>query len=272
MLSRKILLPVTIFILLFALTACSATEAVVESMDTEHTETADAEHDVHWSYEGEGAPENWGEIDGTVDYETCGLGTSQSPIDLTAGMMTDLQNVTFSYSDSVVNILNNGHTIQVNYDEGSSVEIDGHVYNLLQFHFHAPSEHAVDGTLYPAEMHLVHGDAYGHLAVVGVFIDVGAENPAFTPVWDNLPAEETKAIATGMMVNATSLLPAEQAVYRYNGSLTTPPCSEGVLWSVMETPVEMSAEQIAMFTDIFEGNNRPLQPLNDRELKLDSTP
>ena len=162
--------------------------------------------------------------------------------------------------------------MQVNYDDGSSIEINDTVYTLKQFHFHAPSEHAADGTLYPAEMHLVHQDANKNLAVVGVFIAEGAENAAFAPVWENLPAEKTDPIATGMTVNATSLLPAEQVIYRYNGSLTTPPCSQGVLWSVMETPVEMSAEQIAMFTAIFEGNNRPLQPLNDRALQLDDTP
>ncbi len=142
----------------------------------------------------------------------------------------------------------------------------------MQFHFHSPSEHAVEGELYPAEMHLVHADADGNLAVVGVFISEGAENTAFTPVWDNLPAEETEATPTGATINAADLLPDEQLFFRYSGSLTTPPCSEGVLWSVMSDPVEMSAEQIEMYTAIFSGNNRPLQVLNDRELQLDESP
>ncbi len=233
-------------------------------------EVASEEHAVHWGYEGDGGPEHWAELEEA--YQLCGTGVEQSPVDLTSAAMFDLVNITFDYTDSNVNILNNGHTIQVNYDEGSSIDVDGHPYNLLQFHFHAPSEHAVDGTLYPAEMHLVHADEDGNLAVVGVFIAEGEENPAFVPVWDNLPAEETDALATGMMVNAADLLPTEQVFYRYNGSLTTPPCSEGVLWSVMETPIELSTEQIAAFTAIFEGNNRPLQPLNDRDLQMDDTP
>lgn len=234
------------------------------------TEEATAEHPIHWAYEGEAGPEYWAELDAA--YEACGAGLEQSPIDLTASTAADLVNILFDYAESNVNILNNGHTIQVNYDEGSSINVGEHVYNLRQFHFHSPSEHAVDGVLYPLEMHLVHADADGNLAVVGVLVSEGEENPAFTPVWADVPAEEIEAQATGMVVNAADFLPAEQVFYRYNGSLTTPPCSEGVLWSVMATPIEMSAEQIAAFTTIFEGNNRPLQPLNDRDLGLDETP
>ena len=279
---KRLLSFVIIHIFVLGLAACTqaedpqpaptevpAVEAPAEEEAVEEEPVAE-EHAVHWGYEGEGGPDHW--VDLEAAYEACGIGVEQSPIDLTAVAMSDLENIVFDYSETAVNILNNGHTIQVNYDEGSSIEINDNTYNLLQFHFHSPSEHAADGTLYPAEMHLVHADADGNLAVVGVFIAEGAENAAFTPVWDNLPAEETEAIATGMMVNATDLLPAEQTIYRYNGSLTTPPCSEGVLWSVMESPVEMSAAQISLFTDIFEGNNRPLQPLNDRDLQLDETP
>ena len=265
-----------VVILIFALSLAACTQAAEPTVEETHEESADEAHAIHWSYEGEGGPEHWGDLenieDPAVSYETCGNGTEQSPINLTAATVSDLENIAFNYSDSEVKILNNGHTVQVNYDDGSSIEINDTVYTLKQFHFHAPSEHAADGTLYPAEMHLVHQDANKNLAVVGVFIAEGAENAAFAPVWENLPAEKTDPIATGMTVNATSLLPAEQVIYRYNGSLTTPPCSQGVLWSVMETPVEMSAEQIAMFTGIFEGNNRPLQPLNDRALQLDDTP
>ncbi|MCB8967385.1 MAG: carbonic anhydrase family protein [Ardenticatenaceae bacterium] len=278
----------TLFLLGFALTllvACNGTDSNQSSANEEsnpptsmpannsdHQDMDNHEDSEvpHWSYEGEGGPDHWAELDNA--YEACGAGLEQSPIDLTGSSAADLVNITFNYAESDVNILNNGHTIQVNYDEGSSIEIEGHTYNLVQFHFHAPSEHAIDGSLYPIEMHLVHADANGNLAVVGVFVTQGAENTAFTAVWDNLPAEETDAVATGMMVNAAELLPADQLFYRYNGSLTTPPCSEGVLWSVMAAPIEMSAEQIAAFTTIFDGNNRPLQPLNDRDLQLDETP
>ena len=287
MFNRRILF--TLIILMFALlVACDSTQsnqplateepgvvatAVPEESNEDvgqEEEATEAEHIVHWSYEGEGDPAHWAELDAA--YEACGLGLEQSPIDLTGSTAVDLVNIAFAYAESNVNIFNNGHTIQVNYDEGSSIDVGGHVYNLRQFHFHAPSEHALDGAMYPLEMHLVHADAEDNLAVVGVFVTEGEENPAFAPVWADLPVEETEAQVTGMLVNAVDFLPTEQVFYRYNGSLTTPPCSEGVLWSVMAAPVEMSAEQIAAFTTIFEGNNRPLQPLNDRELELDETP
>lgn len=224
----------------------------------------------HFAYEGEDGPENWAELSG--HYEDCGAGQAQSPIDLTAANLADLQNIAFAYGETAVNILNNGHTIQVDQIQGSQITIEGETYQLAQFHFHAPSEHAVNGQRFPIEMHLVHKNADGNLAVVGVFIAEGAENSAFTPVWEHLPEEETGIMTTGATVQLASLLPADQTVYRYGGSLTTPPCSEGVLWSVMSSPVEMSAEQIAAFTEIIAGNNRPLQPLNVRELELDETP
>lgn len=233
----------------------------------------------HFGYEGD-EPEEWAVL--SEHYEMCGRGQEQSPIDLTNPAMTDLQNIVFEYGDTAVNILNNGHTIQVNNNSDSQIMIGETAYKLLQFHFHAPSEHAVDGQSYPIEMHLVHqsvqpvqledGRSILQLAVVGVMITEGAENSAFTPVWSNLPAEENGTIATGATVQVASLLPTDKTIFRYNGSLTTPPCFEDVIWSVMQAPVEMSAEQIAAFTAIIEGNNRPLQPINDRTLQLDETP
>ncbi len=206
-------------------------------------------------------------------YETCGTGQEQSPIDLTNATLADLENIVFNYGETAVNILNNGHTIQVDKIQGSHIVIGETTYALKQFHFHAPSEHAVDGQPYPIEMHLVHKDANEHLAVVAVLVTPGAENSAFTPAWDYLPEDETPgAIATGTSINVAALLPADQTVYRYKGSLTTPPCSEDVIWSVMSTPIEMSSDQIAAFTSIISGNNRPLQPLNTRNFQLDQTP
>lgn len=143
---------------------------------------------AHWTYEGEEGPEHWGEI--SADYEACGAGQAQSPIDLAGFGEADLANITFNYQPSKVNILNNGHTIQVNYDEGSSIDLDGTTYKLAQFHFHAPSEHSVAGKLADAEVHLVHKSDDDKLAVVGVLIQKGAENPAFKDVWANLPAEK----------------------------------------------------------------------------------
>lgn len=223
----------------------------------------------HFGYEGD-EPEEWAVL--SEHYEMCGSGQAQSPIDLTTSNLADLQNIAFAYGETAVNILNNGHTIQVDQIQGSQITIGTDTYQLAQFHFHAPSEHTINGQHFPIEMHLVHKNAAGDLAVVGVLIAEGSENSGFAPVWAHLPEEENGITATGATVQLASLLPADQTVFRYSGSLTTPPCSEGVIWSVMQTPVEMSAEQIAAFTEIIEGNNRPVQPLNVRTLELDETP
>ena len=226
---------------------------------------------VHWTYEGEEGPEHWGEIN--PDYAVCGTGKSQSPIDVESATGDNLANISFHYQPSEVNILNNGHTVQVNYDSGSYIELDGARYDVAQFHYHAPSEHAVDGNLFAAELHIVHKNADGGLSVVGILLDEGAQNDAFQPFIENLPAEESEVADAGVKINAADLLPAVQTTYRYSGSLTTPPCSEGVNWLLMTTPVELSAEQISALESLFDhGNNRPVQPLNDRPLVEDRTP
>jgi carbonic anhydrase len=223
----------------------------------------------HWTYEGEEGPEHWGNLPG---YETCGVGKSQSPIDISAPAEKDLANIVFHYQPSEVNILNNGHTVQVNYDAGSYIELDGVRYDVAQFHYHAPSEHAVDGKLFAAELHIVHKSADGKLAVVGLLFEEGSENAAIAPFVNNLPAQKADVKDAGVKINAAELLPAVQTTFRYSGSLTTPPCSEGVSWLVMTTPVQLSAAQLSALEGIFEGNNRPVQELNDRPLVEDSTP
>ncbi len=225
----------------------------------------------HWTYEGEEGPEHWDEIDSA--FAVCGTGTSQSPIDISAPSEKDLSNITFHYQSSEVNILNNGHTAQVNYDVGSYIELDGVRYDVAQFHYHAPSEHAIDGKLFAAEIHIVHKNADGQLAVVGILLEEGAENAAFAPFINNLPTEKADVKNTGVTINATDFLPAAQTTFRYSGSLTTPPCTEGVSWLVMTTPVQASAEQLHALETLFEHhNNRPVQELNDRPLAEDSTP
>ena len=230
---------------------------------------------VHFTYEGEEGPENWASL--SPAYEAC-AGTHQSPIDLTEAGAQDLANLVFQYQTSRIHIKNNGHTVQVDYDAGSTLELDGHRYMLTQFHFHAPSEHTINGQPAAAELHLVHAIddgslPEGSLAVVGVMIQEGAENPAFSAVWDNLYVANATAQTVDGEVNAAEMLPAGQTTYRYAGSLTTPPCSETVAWNVMTEPIEMSAGQLDAFRGLFEGaNNRPVQPINDRELAVDSTP
>jgi carbonic anhydrase len=231
--------------------------------------TAAASGPVHWGYEGEEGPEHWGEL--SPDFAACSEGMQQSPIDIPATAPVNPADIVFNYQPTALNIVNNGHTIKADYDEGSSIEIDGKAYNLLQFHFHALSENTIDGNYSDMEMHLVHQSDDGEYAVVGVMMDRGAENPAYAPVWDNMPAEEgDPQTISGTSVNGMDLLPQDQSYYRFDGSFTTPPCTEGVKWFVMSNPVELSDAQVATFEEIYSGNYRPVQPLNDRTFLITS--
>lgn len=252
----------------FALGACVQT--ISPAAQAESTKVEKGNHVIHWTYEGEEGPTHWSELD--PSYAACGAGKSQSPIDFTDTNAQDLENIVFYYQSSEVRILNNGHTVQVNYDPGSYIEADGQRYNVVQYHYHAPSEHAVDGKLFAAELHIVHKNANGQYAVVGILLNDGSENPAYQPFLGSLPNEESQEKDMGIMINAADLLPALQTTFRYRGSLTTPPCTEGVSWFVMTDPVQLSAAQIAALTKVFDGNNRPVQPLNTRPLIEDSTP
>lgn len=255
------LLTAILTLFLLALSACGA-----KSTPEHETSSSPA----HWTYEGEEGPAHWGELDPA--YEMCGKGKSQSPIDISSPNEQDIANIVFHYQPSEVNILNNGHTAQVNYDTGSYIELDGARYDVAQFHYHAPSEHEVDGKLFAAELHIVHKSADGKLAVVGLLFQEGSANPALDPFINNLPAEKSDVKDAGVKINAMDFLPDIQTTYRYSGSLTTPPCSEGVSWLVMTTPVELSSDQLSKLEGLFEANNRPIQPLNDRTLNEDNTP
>ena len=179
--------------------------------------------------------------------------------------------IDFNYQPISLNIGNTGNTIEVVYPKGSWIEVNETKYHLLQFHFHAPSEHAVVGNLYDMEMHFVHKSENDSLAVIAVLIENGRYNTAFDPIWRYLPsvAGESEQIA-GVVFNAIDLLPRTRHTYRYDGSLTIPPCSEGVKWFVMTTPIEIAQSQIAAFKAVMHGNNRPVQPLNGRELLVDA--
>jgi carbonic anhydrase len=226
----------------------------------------------HFDYEGEAPTANWAEL--TEYYHACASDAMQSPINLTDATTADLENIDFAYGETAVKILNNGHTVEVKDITGNQITINDTTYALQQFHFHKQSEHTMDGKQYPMEMHLVHKSLDGtSFAVVGVFIEEGAENPAFATVWANLPTQVTPVSDTGEIVNVADLLPTDPLVYRYTGSLTTPPCTEGILWSIMTTPIEMSHEQITKFSSIFETDvNRPVQLMNEQGLQLDTTP
>jgi carbonic anhydrase len=237
--------------------SCKPTEKPAEK-------PAEVKHEIHWGYTGEGAPANWGNL--KPEFAACGKGTSQSPIDFSKTYKTVLDKIVFSYKDIPLKVINNGHSIQVNCEPGSTVTIDGQEYKLVQFHFHAPSEHTVKGQFYDMELHLVHKNDRDEIAVVGVFMKKGQPNKLIQVIWDNIPKEIDKEnIVSNISINPSGLLPKNQKYYHYYGSLTTPPCTEGVNWSVMTTPIEVSAEQIEKFKSVmgFE-NNRPVQPLNKR--------
>ncbi len=218
----------------------------------------------HWEYAGHHGPAHWGEMH--KDFETCGLGKHQSPIDIrTAEKKADLPELAFDYTASPLKIVNNGHTVQINIGDGGGVKIGDHAYKLAQFHFHTPSEERIKGK--PADMvaHLVHKDEAGKLAVVAVLIKQGKENAALKAVFENMPVGAGPVHAVeGLNINVANLLPAKRGYYHFEGSLTTPPCSEGVSWYVLSMPVEASAAQIKTFQKLYKHNARPVQPLNDR--------
>ncbi len=231
--------------------------------------SATAHNGHHWSYAGKTGPENWGNLN--PEYKICASGKEQSPIDITRSKMEDIGNIRFHYKSSKLNIVNNGHTIQVNNDKGSSIRIDGEKYDLVQFHFHTPSEHTIEGSRYPMEMHLVHKNKKGNLAVVGVMMVVGKHNSLLESLWDNLPPKEGKENLKEK-IDMVALLPSGERTFRYAGSLTTPPCSQGVKWNVLLAPISISNEQLTAFQDIFKNNSRPIQPIRNRVIWEDTTP
>jgi carbonic anhydrase len=219
---------------------------------------------AHWSYSGATGPEHWGQLQ--PDFKVCQLGVEQTPIDLTAGIKGDPGALAPDYKALPLRIVNNGHTIQVNADSGSSCSIAGTKYDLLQFHFHHPSEHLLAGKPFDLECHFVHKSASGALAVVGVFIRPGPRNAALAPLFDAMPAKEGPEVKAAGSVDAAALLPKSGGYFRYMGSLTTPPCSEGVTWTVFKEPIEASPAQIKQFAALFPNNARPVQRLNRRLL------
>ena len=225
---------------------------------------------TRWGYAAENGPDVWARL--SPEYRLCSIGIHQSPIDIVNPTPVELPALVFNYQPVTLNIHNTGHTIQVTYPKGSWIEVDGTKYHLLQFHFHAPSEHTVKGQSSDIEMHLVHESEEGALAVIGVLIESGRDNSEFIPIWHHLPSTPGESEhSEDIIFNAVNLLPSRKHTYRYDGSLTTPPCSEGVKWFVLTTPIEMSESQIAAFKSIMSGNNRPVQPLNGRELLVDAT-
>ena len=227
---------------------------------------AGGQQGVHWSYHGDHGPNQWAQL--SPDYELCKSGKSQSPIDISAPSRSNLDLLSFHYKDTPLNILNNGHTVQDTYGLGSFIKLDGEYYDLLQFHFHGPSEHTVNGKPTPMEVHLVHKNTQGGLAVVSVMMTTGKEHVAIEKIWSSIPAKVWgKVNNEKVSVNGTELLPESRSYYHYPGSLTTPPCSEGVRWYVMQVPIEVSKDQIVKFKSVIGFNARPVQELNGRKVQ-----
>ncbi|HEU5233545.1 MAG TPA: carbonic anhydrase family protein [Terriglobales bacterium] len=216
-----------------------------------------------WSYNGDEGPQRWGDLN--PEYATCKLGQLQSPIDIRGAKKTPLSPIRFEYRASALKIINTGHSIQANYDPGSFISVGDKRYQLRQFHFHHPSEEQIEGKAYEMVVHLVHADADGHLAVIAVLLKSGTYNPIIQKLWDYLPTVEGKErIVSGIRVNAANLLPQSFGYYTFEGSLTTPPCSEGVTWFVLKAPREIAPDQVATFAKLYPHNARPTQPLNGR--------
>jgi carbonic anhydrase len=226
---------------------------------------ATAQHAAHWDYTGSGGPETWGQLQ--PEFSKCSTGTRQSPIDIRDGIRVELDPVRFDYQPSAFRVIDNGHTVQVNVAAGNSIEVMGRRYELVQFHFHRPSEERINGKQFDMVVHLVHKDLDGRLAVVAVLIDRGAAQPLIQSVWNNLPLEKGDEVAARTPITLNDLLPPERQYFTYMGSLTTPPCSEGVLWMVMKQPVPVSAEQIGIFARLYPMNARPIQSASGRLIK-----
>ena len=220
---------------------------------------------AHWAYGGEGGPAEWARM--KPEFATCATGQRQSPIDIRDGIRVDLEPITFDYRPAGFNVVDNGHTVQVNLGVGSAIVVNQRRYELVQFHFPRPSEERINGRQYDMVAHLVHKDPDGRLAVVAVLIERGGAHPVVQQVWNSLPLEQQEPMIGPTPLNPALLLPEDRRYFTYMGSLTTPPCSEGVLWLVLKQPVSLSDQQIAVFARLYPMNARPLQSSAGRLIK-----
>jgi carbonic anhydrase len=222
-------------------------------------------HSDHWSYEGETGPANWGKINS--DWAKCGSGNRQSPIDLRDGMKVDLEQIAFDYRPSAFDVVDNGHTIQVAVGLGNYITVQNRTYELIQFHFHRPSEERINGRGTEMVVHLVHKDAEGKLAVVAVLLQRGLANSMIQTVWNNVPLEKNETVTPAVVLDVNEILPTRRDYFTFMGSLTTPPCNEGVLWLVMKEPMPASPAQMALFSRLYPLNARPTQAGGGRVIK-----
>ena len=256
----RYILQLTLLLIFFTQTACREAATHAHKSDSK-------QHHAHWGYQGEENPEYWGTL--SPEFIKCAEGHFQSPIDLETYAAKKQKEATpilkFNYHPSGIDLVNNGHTVQANVEaKDEELIANGHAYSLKQIHFHAPAEHQLDGIIYPMEMHMVHADKNGRLAVVGVFIKEGLENETLQALWTKLPKQEQQHVHPKKECDILHLIPELHTVFHYAGSLTTPPCSEGVEWFVMKTPIELSKTQVEHFQELYHGNNRPIQKQEGR--------
>jgi carbonic anhydrase len=250
-----------------ALAPAGALLAPADSHAASEPEAAhhDMGHEVHWAYSGDTGPDSWGRL--KPEFQQCAVGKRQSPIDIREGIAVQLDPIRFDYKTTPFRVIDNGHTVQVNLPPGNSITVQGRRYELLQFHFHRPSEERVNGRQYDMVAHLVHKDLDGKLAVVAVLLEQGKANPLVQMVWNNLPLEKEIEQPGLTPMDLTMLLPTQRQYYTYMGSLTTPPCTEGVLWMVMKQPTMVSPEQVGIFGRLYQNNARPVQATSGRLIK-----
>ncbi|EAA0892685.1 carbonic anhydrase [Salmonella enterica] len=221
------------------------------------------EQPQHWGYEGQESPEHWGNL--SPDFALCETGKNQSPVNIQGALKTQHSKPVLVFEQGKQQIINNDHTIQINVSGGNTLRLDDDTFALQQFHFHAPSENEIDGKQFPLEGHFVYKDKEGSLVVLALMFNEGKANQQLAKAWQQMPAKVNQAAILAQPVDINALLPENVGVYRFSGSLTTPPCSEGVTWMVLKQPVSASAEQIRQFRSVLQhANNRPVQSLNGR--------
>jgi len=229
---------------------------------------SDEEGKIKWSYTGDTGPEAWGQI--AKEYELCGVGKVQSPVDIATkeAVYRKFSTIKFYYQPLPIDIINTGHTIKVKSDKKSYIDVGGKIFRLHEFHFHLPSEHTINGKYYPMDVHFVHKSDDGEFAVLGVFFEQGNNaHPELEKIFNAMPEERGRKVKQeGILVDISKFFPANDTFYFYDGSFTMPPCSEVVEWYVFEKPISISKDQIEQFRKLYPGNSRPTQPLHQRSV------
>ena len=245
--------------------ALGAQESGLNSQKYSTNQSHETNLSAHWAYMGIEGPAHWGML--TKEYMTCETGHRQSPINITMTHSNGHQErLVLHYQTSVLYELNNGHTIQVSHVSGCRVDLNERIYKLRQFHFHVPSEHHIDGKAFSMEMHLVHQDEHGHVLVLAVMMEADRVRPVLTKLWKWLPDQIGKEISVPLEFRLSDILPTDTHHYSYAGSLTTPPCTEGVQWIVLRDPIHIAQQDVDRFVDIIGENARPIQPIGDRQI------